>query len=195
VGKRTTAWKLVDACRARDLTAELIGTGQTAWLQGARYATVVDALISDFMAGEIEHAVWSAWHEGRPDMLVLEGQGSLMNPAYPGGYELIAAGRPDALVLQHAPVRKDYDGFPGYPIHPVEKQIEALKLISCKPVIAITLNHEHLSAAAIDEARADLERRTGLPVVDVLLEGADALVDLLAPLREARRKHVTQAAR
>ena len=43
----------------------------------------------------------------RPDVIVIEGQGSLMNPAYPGGFEILAAGRPDAVVLQHAP------GAPG----------------------------------------------------------------------------------
>jgi len=184
VGKRTTAWKLVDACRARGLSSELIGTGQTAWLQGARYSIVEDSLVSDFMAGEIEHAVWRAWHELQPDLLVLEGQGSLMNPAYPGGYELIAAGRPDAIVLQHAPARKEYDGFPGYAIHPVETQIQALELIAGKPVVAITINHENLSDEQLKNACDDLRSRTGLPVLDVLREGAEALVDVVLPLKK-----------
>ena len=34
-----------------------------------------------------------------------------MNPAYPGGFEILAAGRPDVVVLQHAPARRAYDGF------------------------------------------------------------------------------------
>ena len=97
VGKRTTAWLLVDAFRKAGLGAELVGTGQTAWLQGARYSLMLDSLVSDFMAGEIEHAVWSCWKESRAEVIVLEGQGSLMNPAYPGGFELLAAGRPHAV--------------------------------------------------------------------------------------------------
>ena len=48
---------------------------------------------------------------GSQGVPLLEGQGSLMNPAYPGGFELLAAGRPDAVVLQHAPAREEYDGF------------------------------------------------------------------------------------
>lgn len=194
VGKRTTAWKLVDACRARGLTAELIGTGQTAWLQGARYSIIVDSLVSDFMAGEIEHATWSAWNDLHPDVILLEGQGSLMNPAYPGGYELLAAGRPDAIVLQHAPARKEYDGFPGYAIHPIEKQIQALELVSDRPVIAITLNHEHLRDDALEEAREDLQKRTGLPAIDVLREGADRIVERLAALRSRDSHRQTEAA-
>lgn len=183
VGKRTTAWKLVDSLRAGAAAAELVGTGQTAWLQGARYSIIVDSLVSDFMAGEIEHAVWRAWSEVHPDVIILEGQGSLMNPAYPGGYELLAAGRPDVIVLQHAPARVDYDGFPGYRIHPIEKQIQALELISGKPVIAITLNHENLNDDALAVARTELHRQTGLPVIDVLREGAGQIVELLLPLR------------
>ena len=91
VGKRTTAWLLVDAWRAAGLKTELVGTGQTAWLQGARQSLILDSLINDFVAGEIEHAVWSCWHDNGAEVIVLEGQGSLMNPAYPGG--LRTAGR------------------------------------------------------------------------------------------------------
>jgi uncharacterized NAD-dependent epimerase/dehydratase family protein len=115
----------------------------------------------------------------RPDVLVLEGQGSLMNPAYPGGHELLAAGRPHVVVLQHAPARREYDGFPGYPLHPLARQIEAIELLSDKPVIAITVNHEGLTAAQALEACARIGAETGRPAVDVLLSGADELASLI----------------
>jgi uncharacterized NAD-dependent epimerase/dehydratase family protein len=181
VGKRTTAWLLVDALRAAGRRAELVGTGQTAWLQGARYGIILDVMINDFLTGEIEHAVWSAWHEGGAEVLVLEGQGSLLNPAYPGGYELLAAGRPHLIVLQHAPRRREYDGFPGYPIQPLSIQIQALELISGKPVVAVTVNHEGLSAEEIPAACAAITAETGLPAIDVLRDGADRLLDILRP--------------
>ena len=179
VGKRTTAWRLIEALVNAGHTAELVGTGQTAWMQGARFALVLDSLVCDFVSGEIEHAVWTAWKEASPAVIVLEGQGSLMNPAYPGGYELLAAGRPDVVVMQHAPTRRDYDGFPGYPIHPIELQIQAIELVSGKSVVAVTLNHEGMEPEEIPEACATLSRRLGLPVVDVLVDGADALVGTL----------------
>ena len=180
IGKRTTAVRLVEAFEAAGIRAELIGTGQTSWLQGVRYSIVEDALVSDFMAGEIEHAVWSAWHEQRPDVIVLEGQGSLMNPAYPGGYELLAAGRPHLVVLQHAPTRRTYDGFPGYPLHPLARQIAAIELVSDRPVAAITLNHEGLARDEIPKVLAELSAETGLPAFDVLVGGADGLAAALA---------------
>ncbi len=181
VGKRTTAWTLVEAFGAAAYTAELIGTGQTAWMQGVRYGIILDSLINDFVAGEIEHAVWLAWHEARPDIIVIEGQGSLMNPAYPGGFEILAAGRPDVVILQHAPGRKEYDGFPGYPLHPIEKQIEAIELLSGKPVIAITINHENLDESEVPLVCREITKLTGLPAIDVLLDGAREIINALTP--------------
>ncbi len=181
VGKRTTAWLIVQAFEHLGYRAELIGTGQTAWLQGARYSIILDSLVNDFVAGEIEHAVWHAWEDRHPDVIVLEGQGSLMNPAYPGGFELLAAGRPDLVILQHAPARRDYDGFPGYPIQPLARQIEAIEILSGTPVSAVTVNHEDLSDDRIDAVCRAIEMVTGLPAMDVLRDRADRLAALLVP--------------
>lgn len=185
VGKRTTAWKLVEGFTTLGRSVEMIGTGQTAWMQGARYGVVMDSLVNDFVAGEIEQAVCSAW-EQKPDVIVVEGQGSLMNPAYPGGFEIIAAARPDAIVLQHAPTRVDYDGFPGYRIHPLPKQIQALELLSGKPVVAITISHEGLLTGDIPAVCATIERTLGLPTIDVLTDGPSRIVGALDELISAR---------
>jgi uncharacterized NAD-dependent epimerase/dehydratase family protein len=179
VGKRTTAWCLVDALVAAGLRAELVGTGQTAWMQGARYGVVLDALVNDFVTGEIEHAIWECWTRERPDAIVLEGQGSLLHPAYPGGFELIAAGKPGSIVLQHAPGRRCYDGFPDEPLHPLERQIRAVELIADAPVVAVTLNPEGLADEAARGARREIEAATGRPALDVLAEGAGRLVEAL----------------
>jgi uncharacterized NAD-dependent epimerase/dehydratase family protein len=181
IGKRTTAWILVDSLHAKGYSAELIGTGQTAWMQGCRYGIILDSLINDFVAGEIEHAVWSAWKEKGPDVIIIEGQGSLMNPAYPGGFEILAAGRPDVVILQHAPAREDYDGFPGYPVHPIEKQIQAIEIISGKPVVAVTVNHENMTVEEVPKACFTISKATGLPSVEALLNGGDRIIEALIP--------------
>lgn len=181
VGKRTTAWILVDALQAIGIGAELIGTGQTAWMQGVRYGIILDSLINDFVAGEIEHEVWAAWNEVCPDVIMIEGQGSLMNPAYPGGFEILAAGRPDVVVLQHAPARKEYDGFPGYPLHPLEMQIQAIQFLSGKPVVAVTINRENLSDLEIPSVCHVISKSTGLPACDVLFSGAETIIAAILP--------------
>ncbi len=83
--------------------------------------------------------------------------------------------------MQHAPMRRDYDGFPGYPIHPIETQIQAVELVSGKPVVAVTLNHEGIAPDDIAAACEQLSRRVDLPVVDVLTAGAEPLVEALRP--------------
>jgi uncharacterized NAD-dependent epimerase/dehydratase family protein len=199
VGKRTTAWKLVHGLRKSGYRAEMIGTGQTAWLQGARYSIILDSLINDFVSGEIEHAVYEAWQAESPDVIILEGQGSLLNPAYPGGFELLAAGRPDLVILQHAPRRREYDGFPGYNIHPLNHQVLAIEVISGRKVYAITLNHEGMEKSEIEDECRKIRKETGIEAFDVLEHGADDLVKLIQPLikkwepREIRRSSFSKA--
>jgi len=179
LGKRTTSWFLVHGFRDAGYKAEMIGTGQTAWMQGAKYSMIMDSCINDFVSGEIEHAVVSAYRNENPDVIIIEGQGSLMNPAYPGGFEILAAGRPDYVILQHAPKRFEYDGFPGYKMHHIQEQINAIQVISGKEVIAITVNHENMEPSEILPACKELQEETGLPTFDVLAHGTQDLIQLL----------------
>lgn len=179
IGKRTTAWILVHAFRKAGLKAELAGTGQTAWMQGAKYSMIMDSCINDFVSGEIEHIVYEAWKNEDPALIVIEGQGSLLNPAYPGGFEILAAGRPDFVVLQHAPMRLEYDGFPGYKLHSLTDQIHAIETISGKKVVAVTINHELMKKEEILSECNKIKEETGLPAFDVLEYGADELVEIL----------------
>ena len=179
IGKRTTAWKLTAALRQEGLSCEMIGTGQTAWMQGVRYGIILDSLINDFIPGELEHAILNAWGEQRPDVMVIEGQGSLMNPAYPGGFEILAAGRPDMVVLQHAPSRKEYDGFPGFALHPLDQQIRAIELISGRPVVAVAINHEGISLDRVPELCRSIANETALLVFDPVLQGAGAMIPII----------------
>jgi uncharacterized NAD-dependent epimerase/dehydratase family protein len=186
IGKRTTAWILVHALRAAGYKTEMIGTGQTAWMQGAKYSIILDSIVNDFVSGEIENAVHTAWKESKPQFIILEGQGSLLNPAYPGGFELLAAGRPDVIILQHAPARKEYDGFPDYPMHPLSKQIKAIETISGKHVIAITINHENMTPKEVSKVCDEYLKLHDIPAYDVLLNGADNLVKTILKHRKNR---------
>ncbi|HDQ14960.1 MAG TPA: DUF1611 domain-containing protein [Sediminispirochaeta sp.] len=186
VGKRTTAWKLVEALEREGLSAVMIGTGQTSWMQGAEYGVIMDALINDFVAGEIEHAILEAWDNEKPDVMVIEGQGSLMNPIFPGGFEILSAGQPHAVVMQHAPLREDYDGLEKTPIHPLDIQIRAVELISEKPVIAVTLNHEGMQTDEVEEYSERIGQECGLPTVDPLLQDLGPVIREIGHLMSKR---------
>ena len=117
--------------------------------------------------------------DSKPDFIVIEGQGSILNPAYPGGHEILAAARPDLIVLQHAPVRKYYDGFPDCPMDPLEKHIKVIELLSSKKIIAITLNHEHIERRYVEKQCELIYANTGIPVTDVLLDNGEKLTKIV----------------
>jgi len=182
IGKRTTAWILVHAMEMDGMNTQLIGTGQTSWLQGARYGIVLDSIINDYVSGEIENAIWTAWNETHMDYAIIEGQGSFMNPRYPGGCEILAAGRPDAIIMQYAPMRKAYDGFNGYPIDSLADQIYIAEFLSHKKVIAVSINHEGIANDKIDQVCKEVENSCGLPTFDALTQGLEQIVTLIKGL-------------
>lgn len=178
-GKRTTAWIIRDALLEAGVTAEMIGTGQTARMQGARYGIVLDSLVNDFIAGELEHVLHTAWTETNADALVVEGQGALLHPAYPGGLELIAAVQPDVIVLQHAPGKDTFDGFPDLPLPPLERQIAAVEILANRPVDVISINPTGLLDAQRAWICGALERDHERPVIDIMKDGAGRVADIV----------------
>lgn len=176
VGKRTTAVRLVQGLNASGARAVLVGTGQTAWMQGVRYGLILDSLVNDFVSGEIEHQVCRAFREERPDVIVVEGQGCLTHPAYPGGFEILAGARPSGVILQHAPARLHYDGFPGFPLAGIEVEGEIIRLLTGRAPLAIALNPEGLTPDQALGHAASVRERFGVPCCDPLRDGVDPIV-------------------
>ncbi len=170
IGKRTTTIMLMRELRKRGYSAEMVGTGQTSWMQGIEHTAVIDATINDFVAGAIENEVVEAWRKSTPDFILLEGQGSVVHPAYPGSFEIIAAGRPDAIILQDAPGRKLLDGFEKYRMPDPERVIKILELLSGKRVIAITINTQNLTAPEALQATQEYESKYHIPAIIPMLD-------------------------
>lgn len=184
IGKRTVAWMIVDELNRRGVKAVFVGTGQTAWMQGARYGIVLDAMINDFVTGGLEHEIWRAYVNERPDFIVVPGQGSLLHPVFPGSYEIVNLLSPDAVVLQHAPGRKHLEDFPEYPMPSLEKYVTLIELITGKKPLAITLNTENLSDAEAREWARRIESRFGVVSCVPLIDGVSRVVDELLRLGE-----------
>jgi len=176
IGKRTTAILLKRALLEAGVRNAIVGTGQTAWMQGVPYCIVMDSIVNDFVTGELEHAVWQAWNDMHPETILIEGQGCLTHPAYPGGFEILAACRPDAIILQHAPMREYYDGFPGLSLAGIEREMAILRALTSAPIIAIALNHEKMTPAQVEKTAQEYERRYGIPSCDPLSQGCGKLV-------------------
>jgi uncharacterized NAD-dependent epimerase/dehydratase family protein len=183
LGKRTTTRFLVEAMRKAGYLSEMIYTGQTGWMQGAKYGFVFDSTLNDFISGEMEHAVWSCYHEAKPDVIFIEGQSSLRNPSGPAGAEWIVSADADAVVLQHNPSRKQYkdmEYYPAYIPHPKD-EIELIRMYGA-PTVAVTLNTLKMKEADARAYAGEYEKELNVPVVLPLEDGIDRLVPVFAEM-------------
>jgi len=177
LGKRTTTRFLMQAMRKAGYRAEMIYTGQTGWMQGAKYGFIFDSTLNDFISGEMEHAIVQCWDEAKPHIIFIEGQSSLRNPSGPAGAEWIISARADAAVLQHNPPRKRYKGLEDYPadIPSPKEEIELIRIYGA-PTVALTINTYKMKEAEARQYAAQATKELGIPVILPLEDGVDALV-------------------
>jgi uncharacterized NAD-dependent epimerase/dehydratase family protein len=179
IGKRTTATILTQALQARGLKAVMIGTGQTGLMQGARYGVALDAVPTQFCAGELEATVVQAYHTEKPDVIIIEGQGALSHPAYSTSSFILRGSCPQAVVLQHAPGRAHRCDFPSMAMPEPGTEIELIETFAATEVIGLTINHENMDDMQVSAAIARYERELGLVTTDALTRSPDALVDMV----------------
>ena len=179
IGKRTTATILTRALNDRGIRAVLVGTGQTGLIQGARYGVALDAVPCQFASGEMEAAVVEAFEGEHPDVIVVEGQGALSHPAYLSSTFILRGSRPDAVILQHAPARLKTGDFADVPTPEPASEITLIQTFADTRVIGLTLNHENMSDAEVDDAIARYESELGIPATDALTRPTDRLVDMV----------------
>jgi uncharacterized NAD-dependent epimerase/dehydratase family protein len=184
IGKRTTCVMLVHELQRRGRKADMIFTGQTGWMQGWPHGIVMDAMINDFVTGGIEGAILDSWKDEKPDFMIINGQGSLVHPFFPGGFEIMAAGQIHGFALQDAPGRLHLDGFPGYPMPDPGRVVKIAKLLSQCPFVGMGLNNEDLSPEEEKKAKARLHKRFSVPVENPVSDGVRKLADAVEALRE-----------
>ena len=180
LGKRTTTRLLMQALNTAGTKAEMIYTGQTGWMQGARYGFVLDSVINDFVSGELEHAIVSCEREVGPDIMLIEGQSSLRNPSGPCGAEFLMSGGARGVVLQHAIGREFFEGYEdlGFRIPPLEDEIALISHYGAR-TLAITVNCKQVSSEQAEQERQALQSKLGIPVVDPVHQDISSLVPVL----------------
>ncbi len=179
LGKRTTTRFLTQAMQQAGFRAEMIYTGQTGWMQGARYGFVFDSTLNDFISGELEHALVQCWEEAKPDIIFIEGQSALRNPSGPAGSEWIVSADANAVVLQHNPARKQYKDLEFYPAYmPDLKDEIALISMYGAQTVAITVNTAKMKQEEARDYAAEKEKELGIPVILPLEDGVERLVAL-----------------
>jgi uncharacterized NAD-dependent epimerase/dehydratase family protein len=187
IGKRTLAILLVEELKKRGRTADMIYTGQTGWLQGWPHGVVLDAMINDFVSGGIEGAILESWKDIHPEFMIIEGQGSLVHPFFPGGFEILAAGQIHGFLLVDAPKRPHLDGFPNYPMPDPQRVVRIAELLTKKKLIGIGINHEKMTPSDIIHAKRKYQKMFNVPVTEPLTEGIKDLVDALEAMADKRK--------
>ena len=178
-GKMTTAVELNKTLNNLGVKSVLIATGQTSLMQGARYGVSTDALINQFVVGEIENSVLQAFTNEKPDIILVEGQSAVSHPAFMSSLGILKGSMPDGIILQHPPARTFRCDFPLLAMPTVESEIKLIEAISQTKVVAIALSHENLEYEEILKIVAGYEKRFQLPTTDVLSHGCRKLVQAL----------------
>ncbi len=197
IGKMTVSLELDREARRRGIASEFVPTGQTG-IAIAGWGISVDAVVSDFVAGAAEQLVLEGVERGG-ELLFVEGQGSLLHPAYSGvTLGLIHGSAPHAYVLCHQAGQTVVDENDDFPMPPLADLVDLHERISllARPaaVRAIALNTRHLDEGEAHAAVLAAEAETGLPADDPVRFGAAKLVDALEPVLRARGGSATTSA-
>jgi uncharacterized NAD-dependent epimerase/dehydratase family protein len=179
IGKMTVCLELDRLARERGLASVFVPTGQTG-IAIAGWGISVDAVVSDFVAGAAERLVVEGAAQG--DLLWVEGQGSLLHPAYSGvTLGLLHGSAPHLYLLCHLVGPTEIEGYPGNAIPPLAELVELHERIAlpARPakVAAIALNTRLLGEDGAREAVAAAEAETGLPADDPVRFGPAKLLD------------------
>jgi uncharacterized NAD-dependent epimerase/dehydratase family protein len=185
VGKMTAQLELRDALVRRGQRARFVATGQTGiFIEG--WGTAVDAVVADFVAGAAEQLVLEGAKDA--DIVLVEGQGSLIHPGYSGvTLGLLHGACPDALILCHQVTRDfigDYHGREPWVKIPSYRELIDIYERAARPVhptkvIGICLNTFDMEEEAARAAVAKAQQETGLPATDPVRFDPAPLVDAI----------------
>lgn len=195
VGKMHTALELHAYAQSQGQSSRFLATGQTGILITGR-GVPLDRVIGDFMAGAIEVCLQEEIASlppsdtGKAHWIFVEGQGSLLHPAYSGvTLSLMHGSNPDAMILCHKAQQDSIRHYPQVKIPPMKTLIEQYEQAAAwvrpegrKParVVGIAVNSSALDEAEAQRYLNQLADETGLPVTDPVRYGVDVLFKALS---------------
>ena len=182
IGKMTVALELDRAARERGVASRFVPTGQTG-IAIAGWGISVDAVVADFIAGATERLVVEG-HERGGELLFVEGQGSIVHPAYSGvTLGLIHGSAPHLFVLCHQAGTTEVEGYPGHPLPSLPELVELHEAIALRRrkarVACLAINTRGLSEDDARSAVTEAESATGLVADDVVRFGPARLLDAI----------------
>lgn len=194
VGKMHTALELHAYSRSRGQSSRFLATGQTGILIAGR-GVPLDRVIGDFMAGAIEVCLQEEMeslppHGDETHWVFVEGQGSLLHPAYSGvTLSLLHGSNPDAMILCHKAEQTHIRNYPQVKLPPMRELIAQYEQAAAwvRPngeplarVVGIAVNSSALSEPEAQRYLNRLADETGLPVTDPVRYGVATLFEALS---------------
>ena len=175
-GKMTTAWEICKELNKRKWNVKFLGTGQTGILLSGN-GVPIDAVVSDFMAGEIEHHLDKFSND--TDLVIVEGQGALNNMFYSGvTLGLLHGCMPEFLIMTHEPYR-ELD-VSDYPIPSLEElmtlHLNLLKPFKNSTFVGINLLTLKLNRNEAKKYIQNVNDEFDLPTTDVVRFGSKGLI-------------------
>ena len=186
VGKMTASLEILRGLRKKGVSCEFIATGQTGMIISG-WGQPVDAIPGDFMAGVVEREVMKL--DGKVDVILVEGQGSLIHPGYSSVTMAILHGAaPDALILCHQSTRLEVARGYKIPIPPLKEAAgmyeTAAGWIKPAPTIAVALNTFGLEETAARRAIEESANESEFPTADPVRFGSNIIVDAIVQSME-----------
>jgi uncharacterized NAD-dependent epimerase/dehydratase family protein len=179
-GKMTTTVELVRAARDRGVDAAMVPTGQTGiMIEG--WGNPIDRVVSDFTAGAVEEMIVEAGSDH--DLLVVEGQGSIVHPAYSAvTCGILHGAMADRLVLCNAVGRDAIHGYEEFGTPSVAEYVDLYESLAAPvhpaEVVAGSLNTAALGDDAAARAAVDAyAEAVGGPATDPVRFNADEVLD------------------
>ena len=181
VGKMSASLELDRAARRQGIKSKFLATGQGG-LMIAGDGIPLDAVRVDFAAGAVEQMVLQ--FGGDHDLLIVEGQGSLLHPGSTATLPLIRGSQPTGLILVHRAGLKHIHNVPEIQIPPLPEVVQLYETVASGAgafgkvqVKAIALNTFGLDAQAAKAEIEQVQQETGLPCADVVRFGADSVLE------------------
>ena len=183
VGKMTATCELVDAANEAGIDAGFVPTGQTG-IMIAGWGNPVDRVVSDFTAGAVEEMLLEKGDEH--DVLFVEGQGSIVHPAYSAvTCGILHGAMADKLVLCHEAGKEVIHGYEDTALPSIPEYVDLYESLAAPvhetAVVGGALNTKGLGDddAAAREAVDAYEAELGAPATDPIRFRCEELVEAL----------------
>jgi uncharacterized NAD-dependent epimerase/dehydratase family protein len=186
IGKMVVSIEITNGLKQRGHDAKFIATGQTGIMVEGD-GLPIDCVVADFVSGAAEKMILEHQHH---DILLIEGQGSLVHPSYSGvTLGLLHGCAPQALILCYEIGRERVTGVESVKIPPLAEIKRIYDVMSnihqpCQ-IIGIGINSRIASKAEAARERARVKAEFGLPACDVFRDGAGELVDAVIRFKNA----------